>query len=156
VEAGLAIEPVHPSSGHGFQARQRPREKTGGGERVLPEQVGPSAMTDQNKPEAHNEDGGLPATPVKPRSRKAPHKKPPRRLPPWRVMLHNDDTNAVDKVVQVIRKLTPLTKEEASARTREADKTGVALLLVTHQERAELYVEQFTSCGLTVTAEADR
>ena len=31
--------------------------------------------------------------------------------------------------------------------------TGVALLLTTHKERAELYQEQFQSKGLTVTIE---
>ena len=30
---------------------------------------------------------------------------------------------------------------------------GVALLLVTHKERAELYADQFQSKGLTVTIE---
>ena len=44
-------------------------------------------------------------------------------------------------------------EQAAKTRTEEADKTGVALLLVTHQERAELYKDQFTSKGLTVTIE---
>ena len=35
----------------------------------------------------------------------------------------------------------------------EADDTGVALILTTHKERAELYQEQFTSKGLVVTIE---
>ena len=39
----------------------------------------------------------------------------------------------------------------AVVRMDEADKTDVALLLTTHKERAELYQEQFTSKGLTVT-----
>jgi ATP-dependent Clp protease adapter protein ClpS len=38
---------------------------------------------------------------------------------------------------------------------QEADKTGVALILVTHKERAELYKDQFESKGLTVTIEPD-
>ena len=36
---------------------------------------------------------------------------------------------------------------------KEAHETGIALLLVTHKERAELYQEQFQSKGLTVTIE---
>jgi ATP-dependent Clp protease adaptor protein ClpS len=111
-------------------------------------------MTDQEKSDAQNEQGGAKA-PVKPRGRKQPQKQPPKLLPQWKVLLHNDDVNAYEDVVKVIRQLTPLTKEEALERTREADKTGVALLLTTHQERAELYVEQFASCGLTATAEPD-
>jgi ATP-dependent Clp protease adapter protein ClpS len=35
----------------------------------------------------------------------------------------------------------------------EAHKTGLARVLTTHHERAELYVEQFKSLGLTATCE---
>jgi ATP-dependent Clp protease adaptor protein ClpS len=98
------------------------------------------------------EDGGARA-PAKSRARKAPQKQPPRTLPPWKVILHNDDVNELEDVVRVIRQLTPLNKQDAVARTKEAHASGVALLLTTHQERAELYVEQFASSGLTTTAE---
>ena len=77
----------------------------------------------------------------------------PRQLPPFRVLLHNDDVNQVDHVVRSIMKLTPLELEEAIERTIEAHESGVALLLVTHKERGELYVDQFASVGLTVTIE---
>jgi ATP-dependent Clp protease adaptor protein ClpS len=89
----------------------------------------------------------------------APVRKPsepvrkPRELPPYRVLLHNDDVNTVEHVVRSILHLTELSPEEAVARTLEAHETGVALLLVTHRERAELYQEQFTSLSLTVTIE---
>jgi ATP-dependent Clp protease adapter protein ClpS len=56
-------------------------------------------------------------------------------------------------VVDTIIELTPLGKQEATLRTLEANDTGVALVLVTHKERAELYQEQFTSKQLTVTIE---
>src|SRR5436305_1182417 len=85
--------------------------------------------------------------------RKAPKKKPPQMLPPWKVLLHNDDKNNVEDVVETIVELTPLNTQDAKQRTDEAHKTGVALLLVTHKERAELYKEQFQSKGLTVTIE---
>ncbi len=69
--------------------------------------------------------------------------------------MHNDDVNVIDDVVKSLQKVTPLTREDAVSRVLEAQNTGVALLLVTHQERAELYVEQFASCNLTVTAEPE-
>lgn len=78
-----------------------------------------------------------------------------RHQPPYRVILHNDDVNRFDHVIESILKLTPLTVEEAVKKTLEAHETGSALLLVTTRERAELYVEQFASCRLTVTAEPD-
>jgi len=74
-------------------------------------------------------------------------------LPPWKVLLHNDDKNSVEFVVVTIMELTPLKEEEAVVRTLEAHEQKVSLLLVTHKERAELYQEQFQSKGLTVTIE---
>ena len=88
------------------------------------------------------------------RARKAaPKKKPPQPLPPWKVLLHNDDKNDFDYVIGTITQLTSLNEQDAELRAVEADKTGVALLLTTHKERAELYQEQFTSKGLVVTIE---
>ncbi len=92
----------------------------------------------------------------------APAKKPakptrkPRRLPPYKVLLHNDDVSVFEHVIHSIVKLAGLPVEEAILKTLEAHETGVALLLVTHLERAELYVDQFTSVKLTVTIEPDK
>jgi ATP-dependent Clp protease adaptor protein ClpS len=86
-------------------------------------------------------------------AKKAPQKKPPGMLPPWKVLLHNDDKNDIRFVVLTIVELTSLNEQEAKLRTQEADKHGVALLLTTHKERAELYKDQFESKGLTVTIE---
>jgi ATP-dependent Clp protease adaptor protein ClpS len=76
-----------------------------------------------------------------------------RQLPPYRVLLHNDDVNTFEHVVQAILKLTHLPKHEAEERTMEAHQSGLSLLLTTHRERAELYVEQFATFALTVTCE---
>ena len=78
-----------------------------------------------------------------------------RQLPPFRVLLHNDDVNTFEHVITAIMELTPLDLHEAVKRTIEAHETGLALLLVTHQERAELYVDQFASVSLTATCEPD-
>jgi ATP-dependent Clp protease adaptor protein ClpS len=75
------------------------------------------------------------------------------QLPPFRVLLHNDPINDLGFVIDSIVELTPLDKVRATEVSLEADKSGVALLLVTHQERAELYRDQFTSKKLTVTIE---
>ena len=88
-----------------------------------------------------------------PRPKPTPSRPPLDQLPPFRVLLHNDDVNSLDFVIDSIVELTPLNKPRATEVSLEADKTGVALLLVTHQERAELYREQFTSKQLTVTIE---
>ena len=118
-------------------------------------------MADQNEqqsPPAVDEDEAcepgataVAATEQKP----APAKRKPGQLPPYKVLLHNDDVNSVDHVVRSIFRLTPLQEGEAVEKTLEAHQTGVALLLVTHKERAELYQEQFASLSLTVTVEPD-
>ncbi len=98
---------------------------------------------------ASDESGGRAAVATRP----APTKNPPKQLPPYRVLLHNDDLNTVDYVVATICELTSLGRPRAVLTTLEADKLGVSLVLVTHKERAELYQDQFHSKGLTVTIE---
>jgi ATP-dependent Clp protease adaptor protein ClpS len=78
-----------------------------------------------------------------------------RQLPPFKVLLHNDDVNTFEHVILSILRITPLAEPEAVARTIEAHETGNAVLLITNQERAELYVEQFASLSLTATCEPD-
>ena len=79
--------------------------------------------------------------------------RPVDRLPPFRVLLHNDPVNDFDHVIDTLVDLTPLSPQRAEVVTREAHLSGVALVLVTHRERAELYVDQFKSKRLTVTIE---
>lgn len=78
---------------------------------------------------------------------------PTGQLPQFRVLLHNDDVNEMLFVVGTVMELAALPKEKAILVALEADSTGVALVLVTHKERAELFQDQFTSKGLTVTIE---
>ncbi len=101
-------------------------------------------------------DQGTTATAVKPRpsQKPRPHNKPPQPMPPWKVLLHNDDKNDMVFVVDTIVELTPLNEQDAALRMEEAHKSGVALLLTTHKERAELYHEQFQTKGLVVTIES--
>ena len=96
---------------------------------------------------------GPSAAVAKPVRKRQPKRKPPQPLPPWKVLLHNDDNNEITFVVKTIMELTPLNEQDAKLRTEEANDTGVALLLTTHKERAELYQEQFQSKGLIVTIE---
>jgi len=74
-------------------------------------------------------------------------------LPQWKVLLHNDDVNEVLYVIETVVLLTPLDQPQAQHRTLDAHNHGIALLLTTHQERAELYRDQFASRKLTVTIE---
>ena len=108
-------------------------------------------MSEQDKPVP--QPPAAAATKSKKKPKQAPQKQPPKMLPQWKVLLHNDDVNTHQHVVKSIVELTHLSEQDATVRTEEADKTGVALILITHKERAELYQEQFTSKGLVVTIE---
>ena len=111
-------------------------------------------MADQDrKSHPMDFDDGSTIIAIAPVKKPAAPKRKPKKLPPFNVLLHNDDVNTVEHVIKSILRLTTLEPEEAIMKTLEAHETGVALLLVTHQERAELYVEQFASLGLTVTME---
>ncbi len=112
----------------------------------------------------HSQSDHAPVPPAEPGSndtdasvatKQQPTRIAPRLLPPYKVLLHNDDVNEFTYVIAAIVKLTPLSREEAIHRTLEAHETGVTLLMVTHKERAELIQEQFAACSLTVTIEPD-
>src|SRR5437764_13633932 len=109
----------------------------------MPKEKDPKAQTIPND--------GSGAALAKPTRKRSPKRKPPQPLPPWKVLLHNDDKNEIGFVVLTIVELTPLKEQDAKLRTQEANNTGVALLLTTHRERADLYKDQFESKGLTVT-----
>jgi ATP-dependent Clp protease adaptor protein ClpS len=112
-------------------------------------------MAEQEKTNPPTETSSGNTAVAKPKkSKKAkPRKKPPQMLPPWKVLLHNDDKNDQIFVVETIVELTPLNAQDALIRMLEAHQTGVALLLTTHKERAELYLDQFHTKGLTVSIE---
>lgn len=91
----------------------------------------------------------------KPAHKKSPGRVKPRLLPPYKVLLHNDDVNDMEHVIVSLLKVTPLNMDDAIQKMVEAHDSGISLLLVTHQELAELYQEQLTSLSLTVTIEPD-
>jgi ATP-dependent Clp protease adaptor protein ClpS len=117
----------------------------------------PKEPTEQPLPDP--DDGAGTATLKTPPSaakvKKAPQRGKVRQLPPYKVLLHNDSVNDMEHVVMSILKVTTLSLADAEAKMIEAHHTGVALLLVTHKERAELYQEQFRTFNLTVTIEPD-
>lgn len=87
------------------------------------------------------------------RPKQAPGKTRP--LPLFKLLLHNDDFNTMEDVIQAIVMLTPLSPKDAARRMLEAHFHDVALLLTTHRERGELYVDQFASLQITTTLEPE-
>jgi ATP-dependent Clp protease adaptor protein ClpS len=80
-----------------------------------------------------------------------------RKLAPrYRVLLHNDDFNSMEYVVQTLMKTVPnLTVPQAINIMMEAHTNGVALVITCAQEHAEFYCETLKSHGLTSTIEPD-
>jgi ATP-dependent Clp protease adapter protein ClpS len=58
-------------------------------------------------------------------------------------------------VAKVVMELTRFGTAEAEYRMWEAHHRGQSLVLVTHLERAELFVEQFAHHGLAATIEPE-
>ena len=107
-------------------------------------------MSDRKSEEAVPDLG---ATAVGTLPKPKPPKRKPQKLPPYKVLLHNDDVSTFDHVIQSIIRLTALDRHEALLRTIEAHEKGLSLLVTTHRERAELYCEQFTSLKISVSIE---
>jgi ATP-dependent Clp protease adaptor protein ClpS len=77
-----------------------------------------------------------------------------RQLPHYRVMLHNDDHNAMDHVVVALVRTVPLLSiQEAMRIMLEAHTSGLAQVIVCPKETAEFYREGLEHYGLTSTIE---
>lgn len=76
--------------------------------------------------------------------------------PRYRVLLHNDDFNPMEYVVQVLLTTVPnLTQPQAVSIMMEAHTNGIALVITCAQEHAEFYCETLKNHGLTSTIEPD-
>jgi ATP-dependent Clp protease adaptor protein ClpS len=78
-----------------------------------------------------------------------------RKLAPnYRVLLHNDDFNGMEYVVQVLITTVPqLSEPQAINVMMEAHHHGIALVITCAQEHAEFYCETLKNHGLTSTIE---
>lgn len=76
--------------------------------------------------------------------------------PQYRVLLHNDDFNPMEHVVQVLITTVPnLSQPQAVSIMMEAHTNGLALVITCAQEHAEFYCETLKNHGLTSTIEPD-
>ena len=78
-----------------------------------------------------------------------------RKLAPnYRVLLHNDEFNAMEHVVEVLTTTVPnLSAPQAIDIMMQAHQYGMALVITCNQEHAEHYSEVLKSHGLTSTIE---
>ena len=73
----------------------------------------------------------------------------------FRVVLHKASLTDLMFVTKVVMELTRFGTAEAEFRMWEAYHCGRSLVVVTHLERAELFVEQFADRGLPATIEPE-
>ncbi|MBD2299063.1 ATP-dependent Clp protease adapter ClpS [Nostoc sp. FACHB-87] len=80
-----------------------------------------------------------------------------RKLAPrYRVLLHNDDYNSMEYVVQVLLTTIPgLTQPQAVSIMMEAHTNGLALVITCALEHAEFYCETLKNHGLSSSIEPD-
>ena len=75
-------------------------------------------------------------------------------LPPYSVILHNDDHHSMEYVVESLTKSVPsLSTAEAAAIMLEAHQTGQAVVITCLLEQAEMYRDRIRSFGLGATIE---
>lgn len=79
-----------------------------------------------------------------------------KHAPRYRVLLHNDDFNSMEHVVQTLMAtVASLTQPQAVNIMMEAHMTGIGLVIICAQEHAEFYCETLKNHGLTSTIEPD-
>jgi ATP-dependent Clp protease adapter protein ClpS len=74
-------------------------------------------------------------------------------LPPYRVILLNNINRDMMFIVRTVMELTRFCRAEALHKMWQAHYDGRAILVVTHKERAELFVELFANRGVVVDLE---
>lgn len=74
-------------------------------------------------------------------------------LPPWKVLLHNDDKNSFDHVAKTLMRVFGWENAKAQEVMYEAHKKGLALCGVWTFEVAEHYSDQLKSYSLSSTME---
>jgi ATP-dependent Clp protease adapter protein ClpS len=73
----------------------------------------------------------------------------------YKVFLHRAADKELMFVVKVVQELTRFCTAEAEFRMWEAHHRGRSVVLITHLELAELYVEQFADRGLAASIEPE-
>lgn len=105
-------------------------------------------MAEVNKPAATGT--------VKPKARPAPAKPKPRKLPPFNVVLIDDDEHTYAYVIEMLQVIFAHAVEQAYKLAKEVDETGRVVVLTTHKEKAELKRDQIMGYGADPRIESCR
>jgi ATP-dependent Clp protease adaptor protein ClpS len=72
----------------------------------------------------------------------------PKQLPPYNVVLLNDDDHTVDYVIEMLKALFAHPEEKGLQLAYLVDRTGRAVVYTTHKEKAELKRDQIHAYGV--------
>jgi ATP-dependent Clp protease adaptor protein ClpS len=86
-------------------------------------------------------------TPVAPKSDNATKPKPSAPLPPYHVVLLNDDDHTYEYVIEMLRVIFGYQPERGFQLASEVDSQGRVIVMTTHKERAELKRDQIHAYG---------
>jgi ATP-dependent Clp protease adaptor protein ClpS len=85
--------------------------------------------------------------PEKTTAKPTPDAAKPKTLPPWNVVLLDDDHHTYDYVIEMLINLFGHSLERAFKLARGVDRDGRAVIFTTHRELAELKREQILDFG---------
>ena len=100
--------------------------------------------------ESAPEGGGAAAAVVEKQKEKAPARPKQDKLPPYNVVLLDDDDHTYAYVIEMLGKLFGYGEPKAFQMAKEVDSNGRVIVLTTHKERAELKRDQITAYGADV------
>jgi ATP-dependent Clp protease adaptor protein ClpS len=89
--------------------------------------------------------GATAVAPAKPAEQT--RKRPPKKLPPFNVVLLNDNDHSYEYVIQMLKSLFGHNDQQGFKLAEEVDKKGRAIVYTTHKELAELKRDQIHAFG---------
>ena len=109
-------------------------------------------MAEKDTPGTTGPEKGEPSTQTVERPKEAPKKArkskhKPKNLPPFNVVLLDDDDHSYEYVIEMLGKIFGYVKEKAYQLAKEVDGSGRVIVLTTHKELAELKRDQILAYG---------
>ena len=104
----------------------------------------PAVTPKPEHPGTAGSSGSAVAMPAKP---KASRKHKPKQLPPYHVVLLDDDDHTYEYVIEMLCSLFSHGEELAFQMAKEVDKSGRVIVLTTHLEKAEFKRDQIHAFG---------
>jgi ATP-dependent Clp protease adaptor protein ClpS len=92
--------------------------------------------------------GAATLEPKPPAKSKPADKKKPSKLPNYNVILLNDNDHSYEYVIEMLKALFGHSEQQGFRLAEEVDRTGRAIVLTTHKEKAELKRDQIHAYGM--------